>query len=218
MNVAVSHKELQAATKDLNEALGIEPKLKVIAVPAAKMGDAIIDAIAPLVENEAEIAKLAPATIVTYNKLVAVMGAPPQEDDSNPAVAQEMPAEPGGATESQPATAAEPDDCFGVSYDPDNPACAVEACSQAAACAEKVTGKKKKKEPPTPKEPKPPTPRGSMLDILCKTPAMTKEALTKALSEAGFTEEVHYKKATLDTVYSDCQQIFKRLRVNGLLQ
>src|SRR5574343_135359 len=194
MNVAVSHKELQAATKDLNEALGIEPKLKVIAVPAAKMGDAIIDAIAPLVENEAEIAKLAPA------------------------VAQEMPAEPGGATESQPATAAEPDDCFGVSYDPDNPACAVEACSQAAACAEKVTGKKKKKEPPTPKEPKPPTPRGSMLDILCKTPAMTKEALTKALSEAGFTEEVHYKKATLDTVYSDCQQIFKRLRVNGLFQ
>lgn len=150
MSNAVSHKELQAATKDLNEALCLEPKLKVIAVQAAKMGDAIINAIAPLVDNEAEIAKLAPATIETYNKLVAAMSdAPPLAEDVATEVVQEVPAEEVASAVQQEApvdvTAVEEGDCFGVSYDPANPACSPEACSQSAACAEKVTGKAKKK-------------------------------------------------------------------------
>lgn len=145
----VSHKELQAAVKDLNEALGLEPKLRVIAVPAAKMADDIIQTIAPLVEDEAEIAKLAPTTIETYNKLVAVMvDASTAEDET---LDESAIAEDGHSGEALAITTEEVEDdtdCFGISYDPDNPACSIEACSQAVACAEKVTGKKNKKQSP----------------------------------------------------------------------
>lgn len=172
----VSHKRLQAAIKDLNEALGLDPKLRVIGVTSSEMEKAIVEVVASL--HREEIERLEAATVETYNELVTAM------EYSDDDVKEE--------------------DCFSISYDPENPACAVTACSQAQACAEIVTGKKRKQ-----------SARGAMLDFMCRRPQISKQELVQELEVLGFNLGVHYKKTTLDTVYSDCRQIFSRL---GLLE
>lgn len=240
MSELPDRKSMQAAIKDINAVLEPKPKLNVIG-GADFLAKQIVTSISTCIGGTPEAptwadprgGQLSPETIATYEAIVTVQQSAAEAEQAQPE-AQPTAGQAAEPEQTQPEAEAQAEAVVEAVYLADGEECAgfvkslgpkegdeaCAACSKATECAEKAQGTKKPEKaakPAQPKEPKAPSARGTMLDLLCADPKISKENLLAKTVAAGFKEGEHFKKVTLDTVYSDAQQIFNRLRTNGHL-
>lgn len=188
----LTQKDLQAATKNLNETLGI--KLPIVGAKKEVVKENIVNTVASLIDETGQWkdprgGELAPETIKVYENLVAAMSGGQTTAPETTEGAGDATVDPGADVVAGPEAGegATPKECpsFGIDPDMSDPACAEckrrEECAAAVAAkaaanpAEKKRGKKEK----AAKEPKGPGVIATILDIVKSGPHSKEEILTK---------------------------------------